>query len=153
MYFAPDNPKVVLSIPPAEPVITIWDVHHQDRLRRVRTEGIFPSAFQYINERHMAVWDHNTRKVFLLDYINEKIDGVISGKICETPPTTAHSNTWQLINSYELVAVSEDSKDINRWDLKTGELMNTIKIGDKHGIASMLVRFPLITLIRQNFVA
>ena len=142
VYFAPDNPDVVLSIPPSEGVITIWDVNYHDRLRRIRTEGIFPSAFHYISEKHIALWDYNTRKIFLIDYVTEKLDGVINGKIGDIPPTTAYSNTWQYLHGFEFLVVSEDSKSINRWDIKSGELLNSINTFDQFGIATFLVRAP-----------
>ena len=142
MYFTPNNPDVALSIPPAEGVITIWDVNYQDRLQQIRTEGIFPSAFHYISENHIALWDYNTRKIFLIDYVAGKLDGVINGKVGDTAPTSAYSNTWQHLHGFEFLAVSEDSKCINRWDIKSGMLLNSINTHEKSGIASFVVRVP-----------
>ena len=139
-YPVRDNPDIILSIPPADPIITMWDVNYQDRIRRIRTEGIFPSAFYYIDEKHMALWDHNTRKIFLIDYLQEKVDGVIDGKVCDIPPTNSHSNTWQHLKDFEFLAVSEDSKSINRWDIMTGRLLSSINTNDEHGIANFVVR-------------
>ena len=140
VYFAPDNPDVALSIPPSEGVITIWDVNYQDRLRRIRIEGICPSAFHCISENHIALWDYNTRKIFLIDYVAGKLDGVINGKVGDIPPLNAHSSTWQHLHGFEFLVVSEDSKSINRWDIKSGELLNSIQPYDQFGISNFMVR-------------
>ena len=90
----------------------------------------------------MALWDHNTRKIFLIDYMEGKLDGVINGKVCDIPPTSMHSNTWQHLKGFEFLAVSEDSKSINRWDIMTGKLLGSVNTKDKHGIANFVVRAP-----------
>ena len=135
----PSNPNILLSIPPADPIISIWDVHHHDRIRRITTEGLFPSALQYINETHIAIWDHNTRAIHLINYIDEKVEARTSGKVTEIPPSSIYSNTWCFMGEYTVLVVSEKGKDIDKYDLKTGKLLSTIKTGESTEISSMMV--------------
>ena len=95
---------------------------------------------QYINEKYMAIWDYNTRKIYLLDYIEEKVEATSPLKVCELAPSTAYSNTWQYMGNYEFIVVSENGKDLNRYNLKTGKLIATINTGESKEISNMLVR-------------
>ena len=135
----PSNPNIVLSIPPGEPIISIWDVQHHDRIRRIKTEGFFPSAMEYINETHIAIWDYNTRAIHLVNYIDKKVEARTSGKVTEIPPTSLYSNTWCFIDEYTVLVVSEKGKDVDKYDLKTGKLLSTIKTGESTEITSMMV--------------
>ena len=139
-FFVPDNPNIALSIPPTDPVITVWDINFQDRLQRIKFDGIFPSAFYYISKQHIAIWEYGSRKILLIDYLEKKVAGVINGKIGDIPPTGRHSNTWQHLGGFEFLATSEDSKDLNRWDIRSGKLLCSIKTNDKFGIANFMVR-------------
>ena len=136
----PDSPDIVLSVPPTDPVITIWDINFQDRLQRIKFDGIFPSAFCYISKQHIAIWEYTSQKILLIDYVEKKVAGVIDGKIGDIAPVGRQCNTWQHLNGFEFLATSEDSKDLNRWDIKSGRLLCSIKTNDEFGIANFVVR-------------
>ena len=78
--------------------------------------------------------------IFLIDYVAGKLDGVIKGKVGDIPPTSAYSNTWQHLHGFEFLAVSEDSKCINRWDIKSGMLLSSIQPYDQLCIRNFMVR-------------
>ena len=47
---------------------------------------------------------------------------------------------WHYLGDYKCLACSEDAKEINNWDLKTGKLIGTIKTEEAIEVNSMLVK-------------
>ena len=128
---------VVLSLPYTEPIITFWDAKFHDRTRQITLEGSFVNSLEYIDEKRIAVWDHSAHKIFILNFMDQVVESVVSGEVGGYPPR----GNWQFVGDNRMLAPSLADKELNLWDMKNGgKLMRTYKTESSGSIFSVLVR-------------
>ena len=147
-FLNPDDPSVILSVPPADAIITFWDAKHHYRIRTVRFDKIFPTGIYPIGDSHLAIWEHGQKKIYLVNITEGKIEAGTEGrKISETPPSSATIQTWAYLGDFVMAAQSENAKSLNIWDLKTGKLLDTLKTGVSQKIHTMRLSTDKSTLL------
>ena len=123
MYLSLKNPNLAISVPPAEPILKIWDIENKKLTKEYKLEGIFPSALMLLDDHRVLLWEMNKKCVFVCDFVKEEMLAEIKFNTSEARCPNNYTNCWAYVQEKdELFLFADDSNDLNIFDLKTGKI-------------------------------